>query len=180
MPSNEEIMKWVEETRGKITFKEWKTQDLRKSDEQARRSEEEARKRDKAFSERVNKLVFANFVPERDGEMVPWDDVLIPDLGLKQGGKKIGKVTIRDGILASDIASDSNVLDGSPRFKGDVVSKETKVTPPPFKSMSDEQLLQVLFKNLPNKTFFLEEQRGNSKMGNVHYGLTGILLKRMK
>ena len=95
MPSNSEIVRWVEETQGQISFSEWKTRTLQKHDEKRKKSIEEGNKRMKKESARVNPLVFQYFRPSIAGEIQPWTKIL------------------RKAVEDIDLAHEANIFDGS-------------------------------------------------------------------
>lgn len=166
----DDLVKWQEEQNKRlyerkkpVTFNEWKARKLRENSERTQREEEETKVTSKRLSEKVNMIVFQYFKASVEGIMRPWDYVLVP----KIKGLKRGKTTLRDGIVACDLAHDSNIFNTPEDYRN---------YPPP-EEMTDEQILEVLSKNLPTKPFFVETQKGSPQ--NPHYGLTRVELKRM-
>lgn len=89
-----EVIRWIEDTQGKITFAKWKARKVREDDTRFKKTEAEATKRMKRESQRVNPIVLQYFRPEVEGELREWNKQL------------------REMLEDVDLAHEANIFDG--------------------------------------------------------------------
>ena len=101
-------------------------------------------------------MIEAYFMPDVDGEIKPWND--------KLGAHRFSRTTIRKLLVERfNVADDGNIFGRS------------KAAPKRIEEMTDEELLMVLSRNLPDAEYF-----ATIKQKDGYFREVKVTFKRMK
>ena len=141
MPGNEEILRYTEEQLQRIAegkkpelHREWSVRRIREAETRRRKTNLEAEIKEKNLKKRIYGLIEEYFAVEDqlDEKILPWNH--------KLSGRGFTRTTLKKAVEDMNLQNDSNVFFPKPaRF-----------------DMSNEELLAILSKNLPDKTCYVE------------------------